>query len=189
MCSLHLFELILGIAIKVWKYWVRKIKKELVAKKVLNLHLKKQDSSTGLFETSQNVSFFVFIFLFFPFGISSCMQWFFDSVKNQASISKYLLELIKRRLKAHRKNMSSELALNFDQWKTFSEIYKPIRIRLWSIEYNYRSRLYVKFIQTQKRCPTLFVKIGILTSRKLVILSQNFSFGLMSFSITSSLWN
>ena len=39
--------------------------------------------------------------------------------------NKYLLELIKRRSKVQEKNMSYELALNFDQWKTFSENYKP----------------------------------------------------------------
>ena len=66
MCSLHLFELILGIAIKVWKYWVRKIKKELVAKKVLNLHLKKQDSSTGFLRQVKTYPSLFLFSCFFP---------------------------------------------------------------------------------------------------------------------------
>ena len=47
-------------------------------------------------------------------------------------ITKYL-ELIKRRSKVQEKNMSCERALNFDQWKTFSENYKPMRIWFWSV--------------------------------------------------------
>ena len=37
--------------------------------------------------------------------------------------------LIRRKAKAQEKNMSCERALNFKQWKSFSEIYK--RIRVW----------------------------------------------------------
>ena len=36
--------------------------------------------------------------------------------------------------------MSVELVLNFDQWKTFSEKYKPVRVRLrlgYKINKNY----------------------------------------------------
>ena len=43
------------------------------------------------------------------------------------SNDKYLLELIKRKPKVQEKNMSCECVLNFDQWKTFSENYKPMR--------------------------------------------------------------
>ena len=45
------------------------------------------------------------------------------------NIYKYLLELIKTNSKVQEKNMSCE-AVNFDQWKTFSEKYKPIRVWL-----------------------------------------------------------
>ena len=48
-------------------------------------------------------------------------------MRNQTLNKKYLLELIKRRLKIHENNIASEAALNFDQWMTFSEKYKPIR--------------------------------------------------------------
>ena len=60
-----------------------------------------------------------------------------------------------------------ERALNFDQWKTFSESSKPIRVWLWLVykftENNCRSRLSSEFIQTQKRYPTSPNKISILT--------------------------
>ena len=50
--------------------------------------------------------------------------------------------------------MSSERALNFDQWKTFSENYKPMRVWFWLVykfTENYcRSWLFSKFIQTQE---------------------------------------
>ena len=66
--------------------------------------------------------------------------------------TKYL-ELIKRRSKFQKINMSCERALNFDQWKPFSENYKPMRIWLWLVSkftYNCcRSWLFSEFIQTQ----------------------------------------
>ena len=73
--------------------------------------------------------------------IESCWCGIFNSTwkKKDFSISvseiseniyKYLLELIKTNSKVQEKNMSCERALNFDQWKTFSEKYKPIRVWL-----------------------------------------------------------
>ena len=63
--------------------------------------------------------------------------------------------------------MSCERALNFDQWKTFSENYKPMRVWLWLVykftENYYPSRLFSEFIQTQKRYSTSPDKIRILT--------------------------
>ena len=51
--------------------------------------------------------------------------------------------------------MSWERGLNFDQWKTFSENSKPVRVWLWFaykfIENYCRLRLFSEFIQTQKR--------------------------------------
>ena len=71
--------------------------------------------------------------------------------------NKYLLELIKRRSKVQEKNTSYELALNFDQWKTFSENYRPNE-RLWFVykftESYRRLRFFSEFIQTQKMSPT-----------------------------------
>ena len=46
---------------------------------------------------------------------------------SEISTTKYL-ELIKRISKVQEKNMSCERALNFDQLKTFSKNYKPIRV-------------------------------------------------------------
>ena len=92
-------------------------------------------------------------------------QYFFGVMRNklhwttasETSNTKYL-ELIKRRSKVQEKNMSCECALNFDQWKTFSENYKPMRVWLWLVykfTENYcRSWLFSEFIQTQKRYPT-----------------------------------
>ena len=81
----------------------------------------------------------------------------------------------KRRSKVQEKNMSCEHALNFDQWKTFSENYKPMRVWLWLVykftENYYPSRLFSEFIQTQKRYPTSLDKIRILTWKLLVISS------------------
>ena len=41
--------------------------------------------------------------------------------------NKYPTELIKRRSKVQEKNMSCERALNFDQWKTSSKNYRPMK--------------------------------------------------------------
>ena len=46
---------------------------------------------------------------------------------------KYLLELIKRSSEVQEKNISCEHAFNFDQWKTFSKNYKPMRVWLWLV--------------------------------------------------------
>ena len=57
------------------------------------------------------------------------------------------------------KNMSCECALNFDQWKTFSENYKPIAVWTWLAyiftENNCHLRLFSQFIQTQNTYPNL----------------------------------
>ena len=92
---------------------------------------------------------------------------------------KYLLELIKRRSKVQeKKNMSFERALDFDEWITFSENYKPMRVSLWlfykSTENNCCLQLFSEFIQTQKRYPTSLDKICILTWKLIVISSQTF---------------
>ena len=61
------------------------------------------------------------------------MQHFFYSLKNKTSNRKYLLELIKRKSKVHKKNVSREIGLNFAQSKTFSENYKLITVTLWLV--------------------------------------------------------
>ena len=110
------------------------------------------------------------------------IQYFFGVMRNklqwttasETSNTKYL-ELIKRRSKVQEKNMSCERALNFDQWKTFSENYKPMRVWLW-LAYKFTEtcqiyRLFSEFIQTKKRYPTSLNKIRILTRKQLVISS------------------
>ena len=91
---------------------------------------------------------------------------------SKTSNNKYL-ELIKRRSKVQENNMSCERALNFDQWKTFSENYKPMRVSLWLV-YKFTEncqiyRLFSESIQTNKRYPTCLEKIRILTWKLLVI--------------------
>ena len=50
--------------------------------------------------------------------------------------------LIKRRSKVEENNMSCERALNFDQWNTFSENFKPMRVWLLLLVYKiYRELL------------------------------------------------
>ena len=68
--------------------------------------------------------------------------------------------------------MSCERALDFDQWKTCSENYKPMIVWLWLVykfTKNYYPSLFSEFIQTQKRYPTSPDKICILTWKLLVI--------------------
>ena len=56
------------------------------------------------------------------------MQYFFDVMRNQTSNKKHLLELIKRKSEVHEKIMKCKPALNFDQLKTLSENFKPMRV-------------------------------------------------------------
>ena len=53
----------------------------------------------------------------------------------------YNISLNKRRSKVQEKNVSCERALNFDQWKIFSENYKPMRVWLWLVYKIYRELL------------------------------------------------
>ena len=61
------------------------------------------------------------------------IQCFFGVVANKIPNAIYL-ELIKRRSKVvQEENMACEHALNFDQWKTFSKSYKPMRVWFWLV--------------------------------------------------------
>ena len=63
--------------------------------------------------------------------------------------------------------MSYKHALNFDQWKIFSENYKPMKVWLWlvyKITENYcRSWIFSEFIQIQKSHPTSIDEVHMLT--------------------------
>ena len=113
-------------------------------------------------------------FLRTPFVHKTSGQLLIWTTASETSNTKYL-ELIKRRSKVQEKNMSCERALNFDQWKTFPENHKPMRVWLWLVykfTENYcRFRLSSEFIQTQKSYPTSLDKIRILTCKLLVISS------------------
>ena len=121
-------------------------------------------------ETSENPCFYFMIG--FLWSLYSQIQYSCD-------VWEYLLELIKRRSKVQEKNMSCKCGLNFDQWKTLSENFKPMRVWLWlfyKFTKNYCClQLFSNFIQTQKRYPASLDKICILTQKLLAISSQNFS--------------
>ena len=68
----------------------------------------------------------------------------FNLVRNQTPNKIYVLELIKRRLKVHQKNVSRE---------------RPVNLVYKIIHNNCCFRLFDEFIQTQKRYPTSLDKI------------------------------
>ena len=113
-----------------------------------------------------------------PF-VKSTSEWLLLwTTASETTNTKYL-ELIKRRPKVQEKNMSCLRALNFDQWKTYPENYKPMRVSLW-LAYKCSQncqiyRLFSEFIQTKKRYPICLDKIRILTRKLPVISSQIFS--------------
>ena len=82
---------------------------KIVDMELLTLHWKKDGSSTKTSETSENVFLFVFISSFVSFSLISSADVIISSG-----------------------NISCECALNFDQRKTFSGKYKPVRVWLWS---------------------------------------------------------
>ena len=95
------------------------------------------------------------------------IQYFFGVVRNKLQT--------KEDQKFEKRICHVNHALYFDQWKTFSTNYKPMRVWLrlvYKFTENYcRSRLFSKFIQTQKRYPTSLDKVRILTWKLLVISS------------------
>ena len=86
--------------------------------------------------------------------------------------------------------MSRERVSDFDQWKTVSRNYKPMRVWKWLAckfaENNCRWGLVAEFIETRKSYSTSLDKIRILKWRLLVTSSQTFSCGLNSSSTYSS---
>ena len=85
-------------------------------------------------------------------------------------------ELIKRRSKVKEKNMSCAHVLNFDQWKTFSKNYEPMRVWLWPVyKITENCQIYWLFSEFIRTHPTSLEKISILTWKLLVISKYNFS--------------
>ena len=120
----------------------------------------------------KQVKMLVFISWLVSFGVCIQIQYFCDVVRNKLqSINVYL-----RRSKVQQKNMSCECGLNFDQWKTFSENYKTMRVSLWLV-YKFTEnycclQLFSEFIQTQKSYSNSLDKICILTTWKLLVISS-----------------
>ena len=113
-------------------------------------------------------------FLRIPFAQKTSGRLLLWTIASETLNTKYL-DLIKRRSKVQEKNKSCKRALNFDQWKTFSKNYKPMRVWLWLVYKFTKScqiyRLFSEFIQTKKRYPTSLDKICIL-NRKLLVISS-----------------
>ena len=60
------------------------------------------------------------------------------------------MELLKTRSKVYQKDKSHESSLNFDQWETFSEKYKSIRVFVYKITKNEcHEQHFPEIIQTQ----------------------------------------
>ena len=88
-----------------------------------NFTLKNQyQYSTSISETSENVCFYFMIGFPWSLYLHTIFLW---CGEKETSNTKYL-QLIKRRSKVQ--ESSCERALNFDQWKTFSENYKPMEL-------------------------------------------------------------
>ena len=115
----------------------------------------------------------------FPLESFIYIQYFFDVVRNKLQTINICLRFIynqyQMKIKSSRKEYVMWTCLNFDQWKKFSENYKPIRVWLWLVykfTENYcRLRLFSGFIQTQKRYFTSLDKISILTWKLIVVSS------------------
>ena len=87
-------------------------------------YIKKTVFSTSILEASEDVCFY------FMIGFLWSLCWFTCNISLNLFLwhgdkwtlnTKYLLQLIKRRSKVQKTNISCELALNLDQWKLFSE--------------------------------------------------------------------
>ena len=91
---------------------------------------KNMDSSVSASETSEVALLFVFVLSFVCIG-GRCIykQYFFDVVRNH-TLNKSHLDIIRTASKVQDKNISYERALNFEQWLTFSENYKSLRVWL-----------------------------------------------------------
>ena len=98
-------------------------------------------------------------------------------MRNETANIKYLLDFIKRRSKAHQKNMTYKSTLNFSQWKTVSENHKPISVWLLLVYKingnNCRLGLFTEFIWTPKTYPTSLDNISI-TAQKMKFSIKNF---------------
>ena len=117
---------------------------------------------------------YAFTYSVLEYAFTYSVFWY---IEKSNSNRKHLLELSK----VHQKNISSERALNFEESKRFSKT-NSIRFWLWPVcnitENSCCLRLFVDFIQTQKRYPISLTEISIRSWGVLVISRQNISFEL-----------
>ena len=85
------------------------------------------NSSTSTTEASENLFLLVFISLFVSSGV--CI---YACSGNQ--ISNISIRVNQKNIRSSSKEYVTRAALNFDNWKTFSENYEPIRAWLWLIK-------------------------------------------------------
>ena len=119
---------------------------------------------------------------YIPFGFFCCFffhDWFpleFVFTYNISLVCRMWWEINiytrvdKKKIKSSRKEYATRTCFKFDQWKTFCENYKPIRVWLWLV-YKFTNNycpllLFSEFIQTRKSYPT--------TNDKIVILTKNY---------------
>ena len=124
---------------------------------ILTLHETKnrifQQQYQGWVKMCIYLSIYIYIYICFMIGF----PWSLYSYTVFLWCIEIYKSLSKENHKIQEKNMSCQHALNFDQWKTFSENYKLIRAWLWLFykftDNNCRLRLFSVFIQTQKSYP------------------------------------
>ena len=107
------------------------------------------------------VKIFVFISWLFSLKVFIHIQHFLAVVRKKLQTL-----TIKRRSKVQENNMSCERALNFDQWKTFSENYKPMSLIMACSQISRELLLLATFLRVHsksKEASYLSCKILILT--------------------------
>ena len=120
--------------------------------------------------------------------ISTVFRWCSDKSNFKKN---YIVKLIKRSLKLHKKCYVNAYKTLTNE-KYFFIKYKPVRVCLWLVHKITKniclSRLFTQLIQTQKKYLTSLENISILTWRLLILLHRNFSCEL-NFSRSYSLRN
>ena len=96
----------------------------------------------------KQVKMFVFTVWLVSHEVRIHISYYFSVVRNK--LHKYIQ--IKRTSKVQEKNMSFQRALNFDQWKIFSENYKPMRVLLWLVyKFTENCQIYRLFLRVHSR--------------------------------------
>ena len=129
-------------------------RKKYCSYEIFILILKKQVKMFVFISWKKQVKMLVFVSWLVSFRVCIQIQYLCDVV-SKLPIPTWVNQ---KKIKSSRKEYVLWTWLNFDQWQTFSENSKPMRVWLWFVykfTENYcRLRLFSEFIQTQKRYPT-----------------------------------